>query len=249
MNVQNKIALVTGGTGRVGKTIALALAQSGAHVVITYNDSADETQTTLSEIRQLGAKVTAFPCNQAQTDSIKTLFVSLQNELDHLDILINSASIMERRPALDVTLNDWERVLNTNLRGPFFIAQAAAKWMQQLGNEGSIINVADLSALYPWPGYITHTISKSGIVAMTETLALALAPTIRVNAIAPGMVLKPENWGEERWRKAIAALPLHRSGSVEDIAQSVLFCIQSDFMTGQVVVLDGGRGLTRRSLK
>ncbi len=243
MDIQNKIALVTGGAHRVGKAIALALARSGAHVAITYNLSADDAQTTLAEIRQSGVKAAAFQCDQTQLGSIDALFAALRQEFDHLDILINSAAIMERQPALEVSPADWERVINTNLRGPFFIAQAAAKWMRESGQAGSIINLADLSALHPWPGYITHVISKSGLVAMTQTLALALAPTIRVNAIAPGTILKPDDWDETRWQHVVETLPLKRSGSTREVAEAVLFCLRSDFMTGQVIVLDGGRSL------
>ena len=150
---------------------------------------------------------------------------------------------MERQPVLDITAEDWARVMETNLRGPFFMAQAAAKWMIEKGNAGNIVNIADLSALQPWPSYLTHTISKSGIVAMTRALALALAPSIRVNAIAPGAMLKPEEWADERWDKMIAALPVQHGGSAEDVAEAVLFCVNSEFMTGQLIVLDGGRGL------
>jgi len=108
---------------------------------------------------------------------------------------------------------------------------------------GNIVNIADLSALHPWPSYLTHTISKSGLVAMTEALALALAPSIRVNAVAPGMIVKPEEWSGEHWTKMIAALPLQRAGTVEDVAGAVLYCARSDSMTGQTIVLDGGRSL------
>ena len=243
MDLQNKFALVTGGAHRIGKAIALALARSGAHVAITYNLSADDAQTTLAEIRQAGVRAAAFQCDQTQLESIDTLFAALRREFDHLDILISSAAIMERRPVLEVSPADWERVINTNLRGPFFIAQAAAKWMRESDRAGSIVNLADLSAVHPWPGYITHVISKSGLVAMTQTLALALAPTIRVNAIAPGTILKPDDWAETRWQRIVETLPLKHSGSIRDLTETVLFCLRSDFMTGQVIILDGGRSL------
>ena len=243
MDLQNKFALVTGGAHRIGKAIALALARSGAHVAITYNTSIDDAPLTLAEIRQSGVKAAAFQCDQTKLESIDALFAALHQEFDHLDILINCAAIMERQPALEVSPADWERVINTNLRGPFFIAQAAAQWMRASGQAGSIINLADLSALQPWPGYITHVISKSGLVAMTQTLALALAPTIRVNAIAPGTILKPDDWVESRWQQVVETLPLKHSGSVNEVAEAVLFCLRSDFMTGQVIVLDGGRSL------
>ncbi len=243
MDIQGKVVLVTGGAHRVGKAIAVALAREGAQVIITFNASAGKAQATVAEIEQSGGQAHAVQCDQRDLTAIDQLFDRLRSEFDQIDILINSAAIMERRAALDVTPEDWARVMETNLRGPFFIAQAAAGWMLERGNQGAIVNIADMSALHPWPGYLTHTISKSGLVAMTKALALALAPQVRVNAIAPGSVLKPEDWDDARWEKVVAALPLQRAGAPEDVAQAVLFCLCSEFMTGQVIVLDGGRSL------
>jgi NAD(P)-dependent dehydrogenase (short-subunit alcohol dehydrogenase family) len=242
MNVENKTALVTGGARRVGKAIALALARSGARVIITYHTSAAEAAITAAEIERLGGQAIAVPCDQRDLGAIDLLFDRLRREVAQLDILVNSAAIMARKPALEITPDDWSRDMDTNLRGPFFMAQRAAQWMVATGG-GVIVNIADLSALHPWPSYLTHTISKSGLVAMTRALALALAPSIRVNAVAPGMVLKPDHWSDKRWSKMIAALPVQRGGTAEDVAEAVLYCVRSDFMTGQVIVLDGGRSL------
>lgn len=244
MEIQGKVVLVTGGAQRVGKAIALALARAGAHVAITYHTSIDQAQATVAEIEPSGVRATAYVCDQSEVASIEQLFFNLRRDFDHIDIVVNNAAIMERRPALDVTPADWERVINTNLRGPFFISQSAARWMIETHTPGVIINIADTAALKPWPGYITHTISKTGLVAMTETLALALAPQIRVNAIAPGPILKPPDWSDEQWqRTAEATVPLKRAGSLEDVTDAVLLCVRSDFMTGHTVVIDGGRTL------
>jgi pteridine reductase len=242
MDATNKIALVTGGARRVGKAIATVLARSGARVVITYNTSIEEAAITVAEIERSGGQASAMPCDQRDLGAIDRLFDRLRLDVARLDILVNSAAIMERQPALDITPDDWSRVIDTNLRGPFFMAQRAAQWMLSTGG-GVIVNIADLSALHPWPSYLTHTISKSGLVAMTQGLALALAPSIRVNAVTPGMVLKPDEWNDERWAKMIAALPLQRGGTPEDVAEAVLYCVRSDFMTGQTIVIDGGRSL------
>ncbi len=242
MNVENKVALVTGGAHRVGKAIAAALARSGARVIITNNTAMEEAGITVAEIERSGGQATAVQCDQRDLTAIDRLFDRLRQEVDRLDILINNAAIMERKPALEITPDDWSRVMDTNLRGPFFITQRAAQWMLTTDG-GVIVNIADLSALHPWPSYLAHTISKSGLVAMTQTLALALAPSIRVNAIAPGMMLKPDEWSDERWGKLIAALPLQREGTPDDVAEAVLYCVRSEFMTGQVIVLDGGRSL------
>ncbi len=244
MDIQNKRALVTGGAQRVGKAIALALAQAGAEVIITYHSSADQARATVAEIKQSGGRAAAYACNQSEVASIEDLFSALRRDFDHLDMLINNAAIMERQPVLEVTLDDWERVLNTNLRGPFFLAQAAARWMIEAQRPGVIVNIADTAALKPWPGYITHTISKTGLVAMTETLALALAPQIRVNAIAPGPILKPPVWSDERWQRSTeATVPLKRTATLTDLTEAVLTCVRNEFMTGHTLVIDGGRSL------
>jgi NAD(P)-dependent dehydrogenase (short-subunit alcohol dehydrogenase family) len=243
MDIKGKIALVTGGARRLGKEIALALARSGAHVAITYNTSADLAPAVVDQITALGARSIALKCDQTNLIEIQSLFESLEHEFDHLDILVNNAAIMERQPVLEVTPEDFDRTLETNLRGPFFIAQAAAKWMIRSGITGSIVNIADLSAFQPWPSYSAHTISKAGLIAMTKTLALALAPSIRANAIAPGLILKPIDWSDDRWNNLIQALPLKHPGSIEDVTRAVLFCLQNDFMTGETIVIDGGRSL------
>jgi pteridine reductase len=242
MDVEHKLALVTGGARRIGKAIAVALARSGARVVITYHTSADEAAITVAEIERSGGAAAAVHCDQRDLAAIDRLFDRLRLDHARLDILVNNAAIMERKPALEITPDDWSRVIDTNLRGPFFMAQRAAQWMLTTGG-GVIVNIADLSALHPWPNYLTHTISKSGLVAMTQGLALALAPSIRVNAVAPGMMLKPDEWSDDRWAKLIAALPLQHEGSPEDVAEAVLYCVRSEFMTGQTIVLDGGRSL------
>ena len=243
MNLQDSTVLVTGGARRVGQAIALALAREGARVAITYNTSSDQAQATVATIERSGGQAAAYRCDQRDLAAIDRLFDQLRQNFKRLDLLVNSAAIMERQPVLDIMPEDWARVMDTNLRGPFFMAQAAAKWVKETGQPGNIVNIADMSALQPWPSYLTHTVSKSGIVALTKTLALALAPSIRVNAIAPGTVLKPEEWADERWEKMIAALPVQHGGSAEDVAEAVLFCIRSEFMTGQLIVLDGGRSL------
>jgi pteridine reductase len=244
VEIQGKVALVTGGAQRVGQAIALALARAGADVAITYHTSIDPARTTVAALERAGARAAAYACDQSDVPAIAQLFSDLRQDFDHLDLVVNNAALMERRPVFDVTLDDWDRVLNTNLRGPFFIAQAAARWMIETHTAGAIINLADTSALRPWPGYITHTISKTGLVALTETLALALAPQIRVNAIALGPILKPPDWSEEHWQRTVAATaPLQRPGSLEEVTDAVRLCARSEFMTGHTLVIDGGRTL------
>ncbi len=262
MDIRNRVALVTGGAHRVGKAIALALADAGAHTVITYLSAADEAAHTTRDIEALGVQALAVRVDQRDPAQIAALFAAVRDRFGRLDILVNSAAIMERKPIFDITPDDWDRTLDTNLRGPFLMAQAAARLMLEERPErtvsdpehnegeskrkskdaqGCIVNIADLSALHPWPSYIAHTVSKAGLVALTK--ALALAPSIRVNAVAPGAVLKPQDWSDACWARLSERIPLGRPGTPDDVAQAVLYLVRSDFITGQLVVLDGGREL------
>ncbi len=253
MDIRNRVALVTGGAHRVGKAIALALAEAGAHTLITYLSAADEAGRTAHEIEARGVQALAARLDQRDPAQIDALFARVRERFGWLDILVNSAAIMERAPIFDIAPDDWDRTLDTNLRGPFFVAQAAARLMLEKqpspplrsaqGAAGCIINIADLSALHPWPSYVAHTVSKAGLVALTKALALALAPSIRVNAIAPGLVLKPADWNDEQWTQLAGRVPLGRAGTAEDVAQAVLYLARSEFVTGQLLVLDGGREL------
>ncbi len=250
MEIRNRVAVVTGGARRVGKAIALALAAEGAHVAFSYRIAEDEAAQTVRAIESLGAQALAVRCDQRDTAQIGGLIDAVRHRFGRLDILINNAAIMERRPVFDVTPDDWDRALDTNLRGPFFAAQAAARLMlashperSEAESKGVIVNIADASALRAWPSYLAHTVSKAGLVAMTKALALALAPSIRVNAIAPGAVLKPDEWSDEQWLALAKRAPLGRPGSPDDVALAVLYLIRSEFVTGQLLVLDGGRDL------
>ena len=253
MDIHNKVALVTGGAHRVGKSIALALAGAGAHTVISYRSAVGEAAQTVREIEAFGVQALAVRADQRDPSQIDALFAAIGDRFGRLDVLVNSAAIMERKPVFDITPEDWDRTIDTNLRGPFFVAQAAARLMLHAhpstalhsaqDERGCIINIADSSALHPWPSYIAHTVSKAGLVALTRALALALAPSIRVNAIAPGAVLKPQDWSDAQWAQLATRIPLGRPGTPADVARAVLYLIDSDFITGQLLVLDGGREL------
>jgi len=262
LEIRNRVALVTGGAHRVGKSIALALAAAGAHTVITYLHAADEAEHTRREIEAHAVQALALQLDQREPAQIAALLDAVREHFGRLDILVNSAAIMERKTIFDITPEDWDRTLDTNLRGPFLLAQAAARLMLENkpgaapftdsklhGVEasqdaaGCIVNISDLAALRPWPSYIAHSVSKAGLVALTRALAAALAPSIRVNAVAPGTVLKPPGWSDERWTQLSRSVPLGRSGTPGDVAQAVLYLARSDFITGQLLVLDGGREL------
>ncbi len=158
-----------------------------------------------------------------------------------LDVVVNSAAIMERRPFAEVTAADWDRTMDLNLRGPFFVAKGAAAVMAESG--GVIVNIADLAAFERWTGYPVHVVSKSGVVALTEVLARALAPRIRVNAVAPGAVLPPDDTSAEERDQLMRTTPLGRLGTPRDVVDAVLYLIAQDYITGQTIVVDGGRRL------
>lgn len=236
---------MTGGAHRLGKAIALALAAEGVHVAFTYLSAADEAARTTRDIESLGVQAVSMRLDQRQISQIESTLAGVRDRFGRLDILINNAAIMERGAAFDITPGDWDRTLETNLRGPFFVAQAAARLMLETESPTArgIVNIADLAALRPWPSYIAHTVSKAGLVALTRALAIALAPAIRVNAVAPGAILKPEDWSDDRWAQLAERIPIGRHGAPDDVAQAVLYLLRSDFVTGQLLTLDGGREL------
>jgi len=244
LEIRDRIALVTGGAHRVGKAIALALARQGAHVAITYHASAEQAQQVVAEVEACGVGGLAVQCDQSDPAQIAAVFDALRAKWDRLDILVNSAAIMQSMPFLDITPQDWDATLDINLKGPFLFSQQAGRMMLEHAQAaGVIINIADEAGLTPWPRYVHHSVSKAGVIMLTKAAALALAPVVRVNAIAPGPILKPEGWTDERWDTLRRSTPLDRLGSPQDVAEAVVYLIRAEFVTGHVLVVDGGRSL------
>ncbi len=239
MHLQDKVALVTGAAHRVGKAIALELAQAGAHLVIHYHRAEAEAPVTVAEIQQLGRRALAARANLAHPAEIDQLFAAVEAEFGGLDVLVNSASIMETGDVTTLSLADWQRSLDINLTAPFLCAQRAARLMLARG-EGVIVNITDGSGLKPWAKYPAHSVSKAGLIMLTQVLAKALAPKIRVNAVSPGPVMKPPDWEDARWEHAGQRTLLKRAGSGYDVAHAVRFLIEHDFITGETLVVDGG---------
>ena len=233
------MALVTGGARRVGRAFSLALAEAGCDVVVNYHGSAAEAATTVADIESGGRRAVAIQADIARTADIARLVSETERAFGRLDILINNASLFERTPFENITEHDWDRVLGVNLRAPFFLSQAAAPLLRRDGG-GVIVNIVDLSALQPWPSFAHHAVSKAGLLHLTRVLARALAPDVRVNAIAPGTVLPPENTeGEAGSERRVVG----RAGDTEDAARALLYLVRSDFVTGENLVVDGGRML------
>ena len=235
-----RVALVTGSAKRLGRAVALRLAQEGADVVVHYRTSAAEAQSAVAEIEKLGRRAVSIAANLDRVSEIKRLFDETAKQFGRLDILVNSAANFLPASIISTTEEIWDASLDANLKAPFFCAQAAAPLLRRA--KGTIVNFADTGGLLGWPGYIPHSVSKAGVVMLTKVLAKALAPEVRVNAIAPGTITMPGDPPE--WEAELIKLaPLQRSGIPADITDTVLFLVQSKFVTGQVLVVDGGRAL------
>lgn len=242
--LEGKVILVTGGAQRVGKSIALALAAEKACVVITFHHSKDLAQLTLKELESFGVKTAAFPCDQSDPAEIEKVIQQVVQQFGRLDGLVNNASTMQEIPFLEVTPEDWDASMQINARGPFFFSQAAARAMQVSGG-GVIINLLDESAVVPTRFFVHHSATKAALHMLTRSTALALAPLIRVNAVLPGPVLMPEGYDVEKWQRLKAHTPLKRFGTPEDVARAVVFLIKEEYITGQVLAVDGGRTLDK----
>lgn len=238
--LSGQLALITGGAQRVGRAIALELARAGADVVVHYHTSATAAEETVAEIRSLGRRALALQADLADPNAIDLLFDRLAAEAGALSVLVNSAAVFPRLPIGSVTPEAWDSLMALNLRAPFFCAQRAAAAMSTRGG-GVIVTIADVGGEIPWAGYVPYGISKAGVLMMTRGLAVALAPHIRVNAVAPGPVLMPEGWSEEQIRRSVARTLLKRTGSAEDVARAVRFLVESDYITGETIFVDGGR--------
>lgn len=234
-----KVALVTGGAVRVGRVIALALGAAGADVAIGYRRSGSRARDTISELSALGSRGAAIAADIAKPADARRLVSETVRRLGRLDVLVNNAAVFSRTPFPATTPAQFDRIIAVNLRGAFFCAQAAARVMRRRG--GRIINLADVGAVRAWPGYIPYGISKAGIVMLTKGLAVALAPSIQVNAVGPGVVLLPEGFPRTSAERLAARVPMRRHGTPEDVAAAVrFFATCPDYITGQVLFVDGG---------
>jgi pteridine reductase len=245
MDLQGKVALVTGGAVRVGRAIALALADAGADIAFSYHSSADAVMATAAEIEAKGRRVLACRADQAQADQVAALVDGTVAQLGRLDVLVNSASLWRRTPWAELDEEAWDQLLDINLKGPFLCARAAAPHLAAQG-DGAIVNIVDLSAWAPFPNYMPHSAAKAGLWNLTQALAMELAPAVRVNAIAPGPVLPPPGYTEKQMAAAAKRTLLGRWGSAEDVAQAVVFLAQASYITGVVIRVDGGEHLAQR---
>jgi len=245
MDLNGKTAVVTGGAVRVGKAIALALAGAGADVVINYHSSADAAIQTVAEIEALGRRALAVKADVSQGNQVQALVDAAVERMGRLDVLINSASLWRRTPWAELDEAAWDQLVDIALKGPFLCARAAAPHLTAHG-DGAIVNIVDLSAIIPFRNYLPHSAAKAGLVNLTYSLAMELAPAVRVNAIAPGPVLPPPEYTEQQVQAAARRTLIGRWGTAEDVAQAAVFLVQAPYITGVMLPVDGGERLAGR---
>jgi len=234
------LALVTGAAHRLGRAFALSLARQGYAVLLHYHQGMQDAYDTAEEIRALGRPVFLQPADLTQPEEIAALF-GLIDELPHpLKVLVNSAAVMERADVPSLTVETWDTTLDLNLRAPFLLAQAAA---QRMAEGGLIVNVTDVAAQKSWSAFPAYTVSKAALESLTKVLARALAPTIRVNAIAPGLVLHSDVVTSEQWDALVSRLPMKRAASLDEVTAALEYLLQNEYVTGQTLVVDGGYSL------
>jgi len=239
--LSGKSALVTGGARRIGRGIALALAEAGADVVLTYLKSHAEAAQTAKEIESLGCRALAVECDVRSETSVRQAIAATIGKFGCLDLVVNNAAVFENAPLESLTLDQWDAVFETNARGPFMVAREALPFLRTV--EGRIVNIGSLGGIHAWSGHAHYCASKAALHSLTQAMAKAFAPQVSVNCVAPGWIELDDRPADEASRFA-AKTPMGRNGTAEDIAQAVLFFATGPhFVTGQVLAVDGGLGL------
>lgn len=244
MNAHGKVALVTGGAHRVGRAIVLALAEAGAHVVVNYRQSAVQAAETVARAQACGVDAVALACDVADAAAVTLMAEAVHARFGGVDILVNSAGVFRPTPFPTAEPAAWTEVVDTSIHGTFFVSNALAPGMLSRGG-GVIINILDMTIDQPWRNFSAHAVGKAGMQALTRQLALELAPAIRVNAVAPGIVLPPDGYTQAKIEAAAQRTLLKRWGTPEDVGRAVLFLVESDFVTGEIIRVDGGERFAR----
>jgi NAD(P)-dependent dehydrogenase (short-subunit alcohol dehydrogenase family) len=247
-----KTALVTGGARRLGRASALALAQAGADVAITFRNSAREARETVVDLSEFGVRAFALSCDVTDEASVRAMMREAGRELGRIDILVNNAANYETVEFEELTVRQWDAMFASNTRGPFLVSREALKWIRRKRGEGAagprlearIINMGSLGGLRPWATHAHYCSSKAAVHMLTKVMAKALAPEIAVNAVAPGMIDLGEKSAAAFMRRMAKQTPMRRNGRGDEIAQAVLFFATApQFITGQILAVDGGIGL------
>jgi NAD(P)-dependent dehydrogenase (short-subunit alcohol dehydrogenase family) len=245
MELEDRVAVITGSTGRLGSEIALALAQGGAHCVCHYYENKGVAEELAAKIEDLGGGAIAVCADLARVEQREDLFVK-GAELGEVGILVNSAAVFSREPLAGVTAEDIHRTFDINLVGPILASRYFAQAVQEKTENSDkpvakIINLADVGGIRPWAGYSVYCASKAGLIAVTKSLAKELAPTITVNAIAPGIINWLDEFDEDDKKRRLSHIPARRIGLAKEVTSAIIFLLENDYITGQVLNVDGGQ--------
>jgi NAD(P)-dependent dehydrogenase (short-subunit alcohol dehydrogenase family) len=238
----DKIALVTGGAKRIGKSIVLRLAENGWSVAVHYRKSAAKAEAVANEVRLRGGRAVTIPADLTNEAEVLEIIPKVHATLGPLTLLVNNASVFEMDKADTATRDSWDKHIEANLRAPFVLSQAFARQLPE-GEEGNIVNLLDQRVWKLTPYFISYTIAKMGLWTLTRSLALAYAPRIRVNGIGPGPTLPSPRQTEEQFAQQSAAMPLGHGATPQEIARCLLYILSAPSMTGQMIALDGGEHL------
>lgn len=240
MELRGRVALVTGAGRRLGRAMAAALADRGMTLAIHHHASSAGANELREEVIAAGGRAVCFQADLTDAEAARSLPERVVAEFGRLDVLVNSAAVMQRLDFEETSPEQWDAVHALNLRAVFFCTQGAAAALR--ATSGKVVNLADLAGLEPWSGFAAHSVSKAGVVMLTKVLARSLAPEVTVNAIAPGAVLVPEEYDAEERERLARATPLRRLGSPSDVVSALLYLLEGgDFVTGEILVVDGGR--------
>jgi pteridine reductase len=242
MELNSRTAIVTGGAVRLGKAMAMALGVRGVRVAVHYNQSVGPALEVVQQIAAAGGAAIAVQADFTQPRQAPVVLERAAAQWGPIDILVNSAAIFEPGNWDDTTEENWDRHFDVNLKSPFFLTQAFAR---HVGRErrAHIVNIADWRGVRPGADHVAYTLTKAALIAMTRSMALALGPNIQVNAIAPGLILPPPGRGPEYLERRAACIPAQRPGSVAEIVKALLFLLESDFVTGELLYVTGGEHL------
>jgi NAD(P)-dependent dehydrogenase (short-subunit alcohol dehydrogenase family) len=250
MEIQGLTAIITGSTGRLGRAIAMGLAARGMDCICHYHRDAAAAQAIAGEIAAMGRRAAAVQADVGCEADIKRMFEQAA-AFGGGRVLVNSAAVFERCPLGELTADTAGRMLGVNLAGPMLTSRYFVEilevdkldWRHAVLPVAKIVNLADVAAMKPWAEYAAYCASKAGLVGLTKALAKELAPGILVNAVAPGIVTRPEETTEDEERKQLSRIPAGRFGRAEDIVRSILFLLENDYITGQLLAVDGGRSI------
>jgi pteridine reductase len=241
LDLHDRTALVTGGGTRLGAAIVRALAGAGCDAVVHYGHNAEGARAVAMDVERLGRRAVVLQADLTDRAHVAALAEQALALTGSIDVLVHNAANFERFAPADLTAEGWDRALALNVTAPYLLTLALAPALRRA--RGSVIAVTCLSAKRPWKNYIPYSASKAALENLVEGLALGLAPEVRVNAVAPGTVLPPSEYDDEKLARIRAPIPLERFGTAEDVARAVVFLAENDYLTGQTITVDGGRSV------